>query len=101
MLQWLFINHHNEMKPLSIYCVPSIGYIYVPFTFYVNCRLIAREDGSQKVCIAGLTETPVTNVDMLINVCMFCGYHIRHSDIECLTSFNSFQSPSSGATCWL
>ena len=38
------------------------------------CRLVAREDGSQRVCIAGLTETEVPDVDTLIRV----SHHFFH-----------------------
>lgn len=35
---------------------------------YLCCRLHAREDGSQRVCIAGLTETEATDVQSLMQV---------------------------------
>lgn len=40
---------------------------YLLWVFYKN-RLHAREDGSHKVCIAGLTETEATDVQSLLQV---------------------------------
>ena len=36
--------------------------------FYVFCRLFAREDANHQVCIAGLTERHVHNVEELMEV---------------------------------
>lgn len=50
---------------------------FAPFLFvnvFLNrdlsfqCRLFAREDGNHQVCIAGLTEQPVHNVEELMEV---------------------------------
>ena len=36
---------------------------------FLWCRLFAREDASHQVCIAGLTEWHVHNVEELMEVC--------------------------------
>ena len=36
--------------------------------FYMFCRLFAREDANHQVCIAGLTERHVHNVEELMEV---------------------------------
>ena len=55
----LYLYYQSKTQPLIA---------VVLHIFYMFCRLFAREDANHQVCIAGLTERHVHNVEELMEV---------------------------------
>ena len=68
-------------KIMILSLVPNQLSYYSSYSCY-SCRLTVRENGKQRVCIAGLMETEVKNISSLIHVSILSFHEIYQSVIR-------------------